>query len=180
MSRIRKYPAGWRVLHWLMALMVLTLIPVGLWMASRAEADIWGELTNTLYRWHKAIGFSVLLLMLLRIAVKMGVESPPYPPDAMPRSILRVARGVQSLLYVLLVLTPLFGWSGVTAFPALDTVSGYKLPAMPFIPEDRELAETLFEVHGWLAITLAVLITGHVAGAVRHALRQDGIFNRMV
>lgn len=49
MQQIQKYPAGWRVLHWVMALMVLTLIPVGLWMASRAEADIWGALTNTLY-----------------------------------------------------------------------------------------------------------------------------------
>ncbi|TCO75586.1 cytochrome b [Chromatocurvus halotolerans] len=180
MSRIWKYPAGWRVLHWLMALMVLTLIPVGLWMASRAEADIWGELTNTLYRWHKAIGFSVLVLMILRIAVKIRYRNPPYPPNAMPRNILLAARTVQSLLYVLLVLTPLFGWSGVTAFPALDTVGGYKLPAMPFVPEDRELAETLFEVHGWLAITLAVLVAAHVSGALRHALRKDGIFRRMV
>lgn len=180
MSRLRKYPAGWRVLHWLMALMVLTLIAVGLWMASRAEADIWGELTNTLYRWHKVIGFSVLLLMILRIAVKIRFEPPPYPPSAMPRAILLVAGSVQSLLYVLLVLTPLLGWSGVTAFPALDTVGGYKLPAMPFVPEDRELAETLFEVHGWLAITLTVLTTAHISGAVRHAVRRDGIFKRMV
>ncbi|MFN2329909.1 MAG: cytochrome b, partial [Chromatocurvus sp.] len=177
--QIQKYPAGWRVLHWLMAIMVLTLIPVGLWMASRAEADIWGELTNTLYRWHKAIGFSVLLLMILRIGVKIRYRNPPYPPNAMPRAILLVARSVQSLLYMLLVLTPLFGWSGVTAFPALDTIGGYKLPAMPFVPVDRELAETLFEVHGWLAITLAALITAHVAGALRHALRKDGIFRRM-
>ena len=77
--RVQKYPVGWRLLHWLMALMVLTLIPVGLWMASRAEADIWGELTNTLYSWHKLIGFSVLSLMILRIIVRVRFEDPGLP-----------------------------------------------------------------------------------------------------
>lgn len=179
MSRISKYPAGWRALHWMMALLVMTLIPVGLWMASRAEANVWGELTNTLYSWHKAVGFTVLLLMGLRIAVKIRCRNPPYPATMPPRLLL-VAGGVHYLLYLLLLLTPLFGWAGITAFPALDTIGGYRLPGMPFIAEDRDLAKTLFDVHGWLAITLAGLVAAHVAGAVRHALRKDGIFTRML
>lgn len=179
MQQIQKYPAGWRVLHWVMALMVLTLIPVGLWMASRAEADIWGALTNTLYSMHKAIGFSVLLLMILRIVVKIRVKSPPYPED-MPRRLQMAAKSVHHLIYILLVVTPLFGWAGVTAFPALGIVGDIQLPAMPFVPEDEELAAGLFAIHGWLAITLGVLIAGHIAAAFRHMLRGDGIFRRMV
>lgn len=179
MPRIQKYPAGWRVLHWVMALMVLALIPVGLWMASRAEADLWGALTNTLYSVHKAIGFSVLLLIILRIAVKIRVKSPPYP-DEMPRTLQKAARSVHLLMYILLVITPLFGWAGVTAFPALTVVGDFSLPAMPFVPQDEELASRLFYIHGWLAITLGVLIAGHIAAALRHLLRKDGIFQRMV
>ncbi|MGM0767889.1 MAG: cytochrome b [Pseudomonadota bacterium] len=179
MPQIQKYPAGWRVLHWVMALMVLTLLPVGLWMASRAEADIWGALTNTLYSLHKAIGFSVLLLMILRIVVKVRVKSPPYP-DEMPRTLQLAATSVHHLLYVLLVVTPLFGWAGVTAYPALDIIEGVQLPAMPFVPQDEELAGRLFYIHGWLAIILSVLIAGHIAAALRHLLRKDGIFQRMV
>lgn len=179
MSQVHKYPLGWRLLHWLIALMVLTLIPTGLWMTTRAGADLWGELTNMLYSWHKAIGFSVLLLMVLRIAVKVRVKSPPYP-DEMPRKLQLAAKSVHHLLYVLLVLTPLFGWAGVTAFPALITVGGYHLPAMPFVPEDRDLAARLFEVHGALAITLGVVVAGHIAAALRHMLRKDGIVRRMI
>lgn len=179
MQQIQKYPAGWRVLHWVMALMVLTLIPVGLWMASRAEADIWGALTNTLYSVHKAIGFSVLLLMILRIIVKIRVKTPPYPED-MPRTLEMAARSVHHLMYILLVITPLFGWAGVTAYPALTIVGDFRLPAMPFVTEDEELASRLFYIHGWLAITLGVLIAGHIAAALRHLLRKDGIFHRMV
>lgn len=178
-NRVDKYPAGWRVLHWVMAAMVLTLIPVGLWMVSRAEADIWGELTDTLYSWHKAIGFSVLLLMLPRIYMRVRHTRPPYP-DAMSSQLQRVASSVHRLFYVFLLLTPLFGWAGVTAFPALDTVGGYKLPAMPFVPENGELAETLFEIHGWLAITLGALAAVHILGALRHAIGKDGMIRRML
>ncbi|MFO7995069.1 MAG: cytochrome b [Marinobacter sp.] len=179
MPQFQKYPAGWRVLHWVMALMVLTLIPIGLWMASRAEADIWGALTNTLYSAHKAIGFSVLLLMILRIGMKIRLKSPPYP-DEMPRRLQLAAKSVHHLIYILLVLTPLLGWAGVTAYPALGILGDVTLPAMPLVPQDEELAARLFYIHGWLAITLGVLIAGHIAAALRHLFRKDGIFQRMV
>ncbi len=179
MAQIQKYPAGWRVLHWIMALLVLVTLPIGLWMASRAEADIWGELTNSLYSWHKAIGFSLLLLIILRIGMKVALKGPPYP-ESMPRRLQLAARSVHHLLYVLLVLTPLFGWAGVTAFPALVTLGGYHLPAMPLVPEDRELSARLFDIHGTLAITLGVLIAGHIAAAMRHMVSKDGIFRRML
>lgn len=179
MPQIRKYPASWRALHWMMALMVLTLIPVGLWMTERAEADVWGDLTDTLFSWHKAIGFSVLLLMVLRIVMKVRFGTPPYPAE-MPRKLQMAASGLHHLMYLLLVLTPLFGWAGVTAYPALVTVGGYHLPAMPFVPESEDLAASLFYVHGTLAITLGVLIAGHIAAALRHMFRRDGIVRRMV
>ncbi|MFW5825745.1 MAG: cytochrome b [Marinobacter sp.] len=179
MPQVQKYPTGWRVLHWVMALMILTLIPVGLWMASRAEADLWGALTNTLYSVHKAVGFSVLLLVIVRIIVKIRMKRPPYP-ETMPRALQMAARSVHNLIYVLLVLTPLFGWAGVTAFPALTIADDFRLPAMPFVEQDEELASRLFYIHGWLAITLGVLIAGHIAAALRHLLRKDGVFQRMV
>ncbi|MBC52928.1 MAG: cytochrome B [Gammaproteobacteria bacterium] len=177
--RARKYPVGWRVVHWLVAVMVLTLIPVGLWMTARGEANVWGALTNALYSSHKAIGFTVLLLMLMRIAMKIRLGTPSYP-DTMPRRLAQAATGLHHLLYLLLVLAPLSGWAGVTAYPALVTLGGYDLPAMPFVPQNRELAEQLFGVHGALAITLAVLIVGHIGAAVRHMLRKDGIVRRML
>jgi len=179
MQQVEKYHAGWRMLHWAMALMVLTLVPIGLWMASRAEANIWGELTNLLYSTHKAIGFSVLLLMIVRIIVKIRLRTPPYP-DEIPRKLQMAAKGLHHLMYVLLVLTPLFGWAGVTAFPALITLGGYHLPAMPLVPENSDLAARLFAIHGALAIALSVLIAGHIAAAMRHLLRKDGIFRRMI
>ncbi|WP_394171573.1 cytochrome b [Saccharospirillum alexandrii] len=179
MPQVQKYPVAWRLLHWLMALMVFALIPIGVVMAERAEAEIWGALTNTLYNWHKAIGFSVLLLMVLRIVMKVWLKGPPYP-DELPRKLQLAAKSLHHLLYVLLVLTPLFGWAGVTAFPALITVGGYHLPAMPFVPVNEALAGRLFAIHGALAITLGVLIVGHIGAAMKHMVQKDGIFRRML
>lgn len=178
MQHVQKYPAAWRALHWLMALMVLALIPIGLWMTSRAEAEVWGSLTDVLFSSHKAIGFSVLLLMVPRIWMKVRWKVPPYPDD-MPRNLQRAATGLHHLVYLMLVLTPLLGWAGVTAYPALVTLGGYHLPAMPFVPEDEVLAGRLFTIHGTMAITLGVLIAGHIAAAFRHMIRKDGIFRRM-
>ena len=49
MTTRRKYPLPLRILHLLIAALVLTLIPVGLWMASRGAAGIFDTLTNSLY-----------------------------------------------------------------------------------------------------------------------------------
>lgn len=162
-----------------MALMVLTLIPIGIVMAERAEANIWGELTDTLYAWHKAIGFTVLLLMVVRIVIKIRMTAPAYP-DSLPQKLQIAAKALHHSIYVLLVLVPLLGWAGVTAFPALITLGGYDLPAMPFIPQNGDLAAQLFGIHGTLAIVLAFLLIGHIAAAFRHMFKKDGIFKRMV
>lgn len=179
MQSVTKYALSSRILHWLIAVLVLVLVPVGLWMASRAAVNLFDDLTNTLYAWHKAIGFTVLLLMVLRILFKARNAAPAYP-DSLPRWQVIAAKSLHHLLYVLLIITPLLGWAGVTAFPALITLGGYDLPAMPFVPQDQALATQLFGVHGVFAITLGVLVTGHIAAAVIHlVIRKDGVFQRM-
>lgn len=175
----KQYALCWRVLHWLVALLVLTLIPVGLWMSDRSKANLWNGLTDSLYSWHKAIGFVVLGLMLLRIFVKFIFTAPPYPTSLSPRLVL-FAKWLHHFMYMLLVLAPLLGWAGVTAYPALITVGGYHLPALPFIPQDEALAKQLFNIHGTVTLTLAACVVLHVAAALKHLLiDRDGIFQRM-
>lgn len=178
MTTIPKYPLPWRILHLLIAALVLTLIPVGLLMAARGAAGIFDTLTNTLYSVHKAIGFSVLSLMVLRVVFKIGMTAPPYP-SSLSRVTVIAAKSLHHLLYLLLFVTPLLGWAGVTAFPALGVAAGISLPPMPFVPRNEDLALRLFQIHGAFAITLAILLIGHIAAALRHWLRGDGIFQRM-
>lgn len=174
-----RYPLGWRLLHWITAATIVCLIPIGIWMAERAEANVFDDLTNTLYAWHKGIGFCVLLLVLIRIGVKLSLKAPAYP-DALPNWMRITAKSLHHLMYVLLLITPLLGWAGVSAYPALGTIAGMSLPAMPGISANEELALKLFQIHGAFALTLTALIVGHISAALFHGLkRKDGIFSRM-
>ena len=173
------YRPAQRLLHWFVALCVPALLVLGLWMTARASANLWDDQTNLLYGLHKALGFTVLLLMLLRLFFKLRTAAPAYPASLAPVRVL-VAKSMHGLLYVLLFAVPLLGWAGVTAYPALITVAGYHLPAMPWMTQDAALAKQLFAVHGTLAFVLAALIICHIAAALVHLfLKRDGIFERI-
>ena len=174
-----KYPLIWRLLHWVIAIMVLAMLPIGFWMADRGEAGLWGALTGTLYASHKTVGFMVLWLMVVRLVFRLTITPPSYPPQ-MPAFIRRLAHSTHHLMYVLLFAIALLGWAGVTAFPALSIAGGWSLPSMPFIPESRTLSKLLFTIHGWLAIVLSILVVVHIAGALKHKfIDKDGVFDRM-
>jgi len=178
-SQPSKYPLSWRLLHWLMALMIVGLLIVGLVMADRAEANIWDDLTNLLYAWHKALGFSIIFLLILRIMLRRRGGAPVYPSHVSPK-LLAIAHQAHTLLYTLMIVVPMMGWAGVTAYPALITIGGYKLPAMPFVPQDEGLAKQLFDLHGWLALGLGAVIIAHIAGSLKHLfIDRDGVFQRM-
>lgn len=168
-----------RLLHWLTAVLIVILIALGVWMTERSTANLWDTLTNILYAWHKLIGFLVLLLTTIRLTVKLRSVRPAYPDSVGPITI-QVAAAAHGLLYLLLLVVPLLGWAGITAYPALMTVGGYDLPAMPGVPKDQALAKQLFELHGNLALALAALALAHIGAALHHLLiKKDGVFQRM-
>jgi cytochrome b561 len=160
-------------------LALLVQVPIGLWMARRGAAGIFDDLTNTLYSWHKLIGFTLLWIILLRAFIAARGAWPPYPAS-LPAVQQMAAHGLHRLIYVLLIFIPLSGWAGVTAFPALITLGGYNLPAMPFVPQNADLAGTIFMVHKYAAYLLLFLLVGHIGAALMHlVVFKDGIFQRM-
>ena len=179
MDKNLSYSSPRKWLHWLTVLCLLALFPLGKWMTARAAANLWDDLTNLIYGWHKLIGMAMLILIVLRILAKLISPDPAYEPSV-SRTIQVLAKSVHGTMYLLLLAVPLLGWAGVSAFPALITIAGYHLPAMPGIPKDQALAKQIFEIHGTLAMVLLVLIVGHVAAALKHLLiDRDGVFQRM-
>ena len=168
-----------RAIHWFTALAILALAILGFWMTQRAAANLWDNLTNTLYGWHKLIGFTVLLVTILRFCLKLNSKTPPYPNNISP-FLVKVASIVHYMLYGLLFVVPMLGWAGVTAYPALITVGGYSLPAMPGIPKSELIAKQIFQIHGLLAMTLIAVALLHIAAALNHLIiKRDGIFQRI-
>ena len=176
---INRYSSLARGIHWFTALAILALAILGFWMTQRAAANLWDNLTNALYGWHKLIGFTVLLITIFRFCLKLNSKTPPYLNSISPY-LVKVASIVHYILYGLLFFLPILGWAGVTAYPALITVGGYSLPAMPGIPKSELIAKKIFQIHGLLAMTLIAIALLHVAAALNHLIvKRDGIFQRI-
>jgi cytochrome b561 len=172
MKDAETYRPAARHMHWLIAGILVIMIPVAFFMG-----DAPPSIKGTLYSTHKLVGVIVLLLVIFRLIYRF--KNPPPAPDASlkPWEIF-VSSSVHWLLYVLLLAVPLLGWLGVSAFGALNIYGSFNLPAL--IGTDKELAKTLLFFHGWIAIGMAILIGLHIAAALQHHfIRKDTVLRRM-
>jgi|SRR5436305_7052357 len=164
-----------RVLHWTMALLILSMIPLGLVIANE-----WGgSAQDTLFDLHRSIGAAVIPLIILRLGYRW--MHPPLPlPNDIP-TIQRFAAHVTHCgLYALLIVQPFAGWVATSAYPAPVAVFGwFELP--PIWPANRAFSERLFSLHNLIGIAIACLVTAHIGAALyHHFLRKDRILMRMI
>lgn len=174
-SATQFYTLTARVLHWVVAALVLTLIPVGI---AIANADF-GAWQNTLYDLHRSAGALVLLLMFGRLCWRLTHPVPPLPAD-IPAIQQFAAHATHWALYVFLIAQALAGWTATSAYRAPIRVFWlFDLP--PIWREDRAFSETMFSAHKAIGILIALLLCAHIGGALyHHFIRKDGVLMRMV
>ena len=162
-------------LHWIIALLIFGLFPLGLYMHGLPLS----VLKIKLYAWHKWFGITVLLLVVLRMLWR-ATHRPPPLPASVPRWQQGVAEWMHGVLYGLILFIPISGW-------ALSSAAGvpvvwwgvWKLPNL--VPTNPALAHLLVGVHVTLNYTLAALVAVHVAAALKHQfIDHDGVLSRML
>ncbi len=162
-------------LHWLMALAVIGLLGVGTWMTGLKPSPTKIEV----YTWHKWIGLTVLLLVLVRVLWRLRHAPPPLPAGT-PAWQRRAAAASHGLLYALLFAMPLTGWlqNSAAGFP-LSWFGLFKVP--PLVGRDKESFAFWQGTHEVLAWLLAALILVHIAAALKHHLiDRDEVLRRML
>ncbi len=168
-AQTNRYDGLARTLHWLMALMILTLIVVGVYMSDLPKDD---PMRGQLYGMHKAFGALTLILLVVRLAW-LRVSPPPALPAVFDGKEVFIIKGVKSLLYLFMLLTPLSGYVMSTA--AGYPISMFGLFDMPMLIEkNKELAERAGDMHEVFAFTMLLLVVIHAAGAVKHRLKEKG------
>ncbi len=169
-----RYAAPTRALHWITALMVLGLLPIGVLMLEQGLARPTRDL---LFILHKNGGVIVLLLVLARIILRLSRPAPALPASV-PLWQQRAARGVQTALYALLLVMAISGYVRVRAggFP-IEMLDALGLPTL--VPRSDALAQMAQSVHGFTRFPLAALIVLHVGAGLRHALARDGVFGQI-
>jgi len=168
-----RFTALQRLLHWLMALAILAMFFIGVGMVSTAMPKY-----VALVATHKTLGIAILVLALIRLAVRLRRGAPPLPRD-LPPPMKLAARLSHLALYALMFAMPLIGWGMVSAggYP-VTLLWGIQLPAI--LPKDAGLHALLWQAHVWLAFAFFALVLVHIAAGLFHALiRKDGVFESM-
>jgi cytochrome b561 len=161
-------------LHWLIAALILAGLFMGWTMTDMAISP----LRVRIYNYHKWVGVTVLTLAVFRLAWRLTHRAPALP--AMPRWQRVAAGSSHGLLYVLMLAVPVAGW-------IYSNASGYrvvylgKLPLPNLVARDKELAAIWVQIHGKLAMTLAILVALHVLAALQHHfMARDNTLRRML
>ncbi len=172
---LRHYHGAAKGLHWLMALLIAGLIPLGLYMH---ELPLSPQKLQ-LYSWHKWAGVTVFMLLLVRLATRIAFPPPPLPSQ-ISRLQQQAAHAGHLALYGLMLAIPLSGWL-MSSAKGFQTVWFGLLPIPDLIGKDKALGELLAEVHELLNWTLVAVLAAHVGAALKHHwIDRDGVLARML
>ncbi len=98
-----------RALHWVMALCILAMLFIGVHMVSTISPNY-----LTYIGIHKPLGIVILVLALIRLAVRLRSGAPPLPGD-LPEPMKLAAHLSHYALYALMIGLPLIGWAMLSA-----------------------------------------------------------------
>ncbi len=161
-----------RILHWLMAPMVIAQLLIGVTMVASLA------LYPVLLAIHRPLGIAILVFAVVRLANRFAHRLPPFPAT-MGAAERRIATLSEYLLYALLLAQPLTGWAMLSAarFP-VTLVGTLHLPAIA--PRAIDVYAVLRQVHGALALLLFLAFTAHVSAVLFHTLGlRDRLLDRM-
>ncbi|WP_152544566.1 cytochrome b/b6 domain-containing protein [Actibacterium mucosum] len=175
-----------KLLHWVMAALLLSMIGCGFLMAQTAAkgdfaARVLGLRVYDLYQLHKSIGVSLFALLVLRVVWRALHRPPPFP-QGMSAGVVRAAKLTHLGLYVLMATMPLTGWLMASSSPlGIPTVVFGVLPIPHLVGPDAEVSAFWGRLHWMGGVSMLALVTLHVAGALKHHfVDRDDVLRHML
>ena len=162
-----------KLFHWLIAVMIIALLPVGLFMSEMENSP----LKFQVFAMHKSFGLLVFFLGLGRVVWRF-VSPPPDHLQSHEHWEVTLASAAHFWLYVCIIGMPLSGWlmSSAGEFPV--PFFGLQMPHL--ISKNENLMGLFGQTHEILAYTLLFVLGLHVAGALKHhVIDKDETLQRM-
>jgi cytochrome b561 len=161
-----------RILHWLMAAMLLAMLFIGASMV--ASLGNYGRLVAI----HRPLGMMILILAAIRLINRKLTKLPPFPPTMSARERF-AASSSEKLLYALMFVLPLVGWGMLSAGHYPIVMFG-PLHLPPILPANPTLYFILRRTHTILAYLLFFTFLAHLSAVLFHTLIiRDRLLNRM-
>lgn len=176
-----RFGAVAKTFHWLTALLILTMIPLGIlaqyWPYDTSEAL---AVKADLFSLHKTLGLVTFAVALARILWALIQPRPALLPTGSRVQGL-AAETVHFALYGALVLVPLTGWihhAASTGFAPIWWPFGQTLP---FVPQSQPVADAFAGLHLVFNIVLVLSLVAHIGGALKHhVIDRDATLKRML
>lgn len=169
------YTGTAKVLHWLVALIIIGLFVLGQYMSDLSMSPR----KLQLYSWHKWFGVTVFLLVLVRLGWRL-THQPPRLPAQMPKLQQLASHVGHTALYGLMLAIPISGWL-MSSAKGYQTVWFGVLPIPDLLGKDKLLGDLLAELHGALNGVLMFIVVIHVIAALKHHfIDRDDVLKRML
>lgn len=168
------YPNSAKFIHWIMALIIISMLFLGVSMVQ--SLAVWQVTALAL---HKSFGVLVLVLVIIRLINRFRIKTPPLPSD-LPAWQHLIAKATHVLLYAGMIVMPLSGWLMQSANGVAVSVFGiFDLPVL--MSHNYEMYGLFRALHGLIAWAFFGLILMHIAAALYHGLvRNDGVLKSML
>lgn len=161
-----------RLLHWLMAPMVIAQVLIGMTMVAALSYY------PILLAIHRPLGVLILAFAVIRLANRLTHRPPPFL-STMSRAERRIATWSEYLLYALLLVQPLTGWAMLSAARFPVTLAG-PLRLSRIAPHNIDVFAVLRECHNTFAFLLFLTFTAHMCAVLFHTLvLRDRLLDRM-
>lgn len=171
----QQYTGTAKVLHWLVALLIIGLFALGQYMSDLSMSPR----KLQLYSWHKWFGVTVFLLVLIRLSWRLTHQPPPLPAQ-MPKWQRTASHIGHAALYVLMLAIPLSGWL-MSSAKGYQTVWFGVLPLPDLLGKDKQLGDMLAELHGALNGLMMLIVVIHALAALKHHfIDRDDVLKRML
>lgn len=166
-NRQERYSLPMRLLHWLRAALILSLIAVGWIMVSLADEV--PSKYDVLYPTHKEFGVLLFLVAVLHMIIRANSNIPKPAPGLAPWEVF-LSRHIQRIIMALTLIVPLLGYSMSSSYTQSDGVPFFVTMLPELLPKNDGNFVIFQWLHKVLAFTLLGLVTIHVLGALKHRL----------
>ena len=165
-----------RFLHWTIAILFISLIPIGIFSSMIPEETSY---RNAYYVVHKTIGVTVFLLVIVRL-VWNKISKRPALDNTLTSTEKKLAHRAHNILYFMLLVIPVTGFM-MTSYHGYGTF--FFFWELPPLWGQSNVYQIWGGFHKYLLPYIVYIILGaHVLGALKHQFvdKHDKAFKRMV
>ena len=167
-----KYHLSQRIIHWLMALLIISLLLVGFIMH-----DLQNETRYAVYNLHKSFGILVLIFLFFRVAARLKYRAPAMS-QKFKKWEVSLSKSMHFLFYILMFLMPLSGWLMSNAKGYGVKLFGFNIPFI--VGKNKFIGDIAHDMHGIIAWILVAMIILHILAIIKHYLiDKENILTRI-